>query len=70
MKKRSYRARKSSVAVFSSFEEENAAEHLRCARMTPSQRLDEFAVLQERAWGERWTKKPMKKTATVERVRW
>ena len=70
MKRNSSRRGNLKIAVYSSFEEENRAERLRCARMTPSQRLDEFAVLQERAWGDRWTKKPMKRIASVEKVPW
>ena len=70
MKNSTNRTRNRKVMVFSSFEEENRAEYLRLARMTPTQRLDEFAVLQKRVWGARWTSKPMKKIASIERVSW
>jgi hypothetical protein len=54
------------VRIFTSFEEENRAEHRRLARMTPEERLSEFAVLQERVWGDLWTSLPMKKVASWE----
>jgi hypothetical protein len=57
-------------AVFSSFEDENNAECKRFARMTPTQRLDEFAILQERVWGEKWTREPMRRIASIEKVSW
>lgn len=58
------------VAIFNSFEEENAAEYRRRAAMTPEERMAEFAKLQERAWGTKWTSEPMVKVATWERVDW
>ena len=58
------------VRVFSSFEEENAAEHLRLAGMSPEEQLREFAVLQARRWGEFWGQTPMEKRATWERLGW
>lgn len=58
------------VKVFSSFEEENRAEHRRLARMTPMERLEEFAILQERMWGTKWTKEPMVKIASYEKLSW
>lgn len=58
------------VRVYSSFEEENAAEHRRLAGMTPDERLREFAVLQARRWGEGWGRAPIEKRATWERVSW
>ncbi|MBN2037306.1 MAG: hypothetical protein JW768_11235 [Chitinispirillaceae bacterium] len=70
MKNSANRTRNRKAALFSSFEEENRAEYLRLAGMTPSQRLDEFVVLQKRVWGERWTKKTIKKIAAVELVSW
>lgn len=62
--------RKSEVRVFSSFEEENTAEHRRLAGMSHDDRLREFAVLQARRWGEDWVQAPMVKRATWERVSW
>lgn len=61
---------KTSVRVFSSFEEENRMEHRRLAEMTPEERCAELAVLQERVWGELWTSVPMKKTASWEKLAW
>lgn len=61
---------KMSFAVFTSFKEENRAEYFRRSRMTPRQRLDEFAILQERAWGAKWTKERMKKVFSFEMVSW
>lgn len=58
------------VVVFSSFEEENRAEHRRLADMTPEERCAELAVLQQRLWGELWTSVPMLKTATWEKLAW
>jgi hypothetical protein len=48
------------IEVFSSIEEENLAEYRRRARMTPTERMEEFAILQERVWGNKWTKEPIK----------
>ncbi len=58
------------VRFFASFEDENAAEHRRRPNMTPQERLEEFAALQERRWGSSWTSVPMVKKATWERVSW
>lgn len=58
------------VAVFSSFEEENAAEHRRLAKMTPTERWNEMAILQVRVWGKKWTDEPIVKVATWEKVDW
>jgi len=56
--------------VFSSFEEENAAEHRRLAAMSHRERLQEFSVLQARRWGEDWGRTPIVKRATWERFSW
>jgi hypothetical protein len=58
------------VRVFSSFEEENETEHARWATLTPQERWDELAVLQRRAFGEKWTSEPMVKVARYEAVDW
>jgi hypothetical protein len=70
MKKINPRSSNRKIRVFSSFEDENRAEYERLSRMTPNQRLDEFTVLQKRAWGSNWTKKPIKRIATVETDKW
>ncbi|HLP60234.1 MAG TPA: hypothetical protein VK186_15450 [Candidatus Deferrimicrobium sp.] len=59
-----------SVKIFSSFEEENRAEHRRLAALTPSRRLKEFAVLQKRVWGTKWTEEGIKKTVRIEKLTW
>lgn len=59
-----------SIEVFSSLEEENLAEYRRRARMTPMERMEEFAILQERAWGDKWTKEPMVKVIRFEKISW
>lgn len=70
VKKTKTRSLKRKMSIFTSFEDENSAEYVRLRRMTPSQRLDEFSILQERAWGSNWTKKPIKKNASFEKVEW
>ncbi len=58
------------ISVFNSFEEENDAEYRRLAAMSHEECLEEFEILQERVWGEEWTKKPMKKILTYEKIKW
>jgi hypothetical protein len=58
------------IEVFSSFEEENKADRQRRAGMTPKERCREFAQLQERAWGTRWTSEPMVRKASWEILPW
>jgi hypothetical protein len=58
------------VRVFSSFEDENAAEHRRLSAMSPEDRLREFAVLQARRWGASWSRIPMQRKVTWERTSW
>lgn len=70
MEKSPFNKRKRKIRVFSSFEEENQAEFLRMARMTPAQRLEEASILQDRAWGKGWHKKPIKKILSIEKVPW
>ena len=36
----------------------------------PQDRMREFGVLQERAWGNGWRAKPMERIATWEKVDW
>lgn len=64
------RRKRPSIRIFHSLEEENAAERRRLAKMTPKQRLQEFAVLEARRWGASWTSTAIVKTATWERVDW
>lgn len=58
------------IKVFSSIEEENLAEYRRRARMTPMERMEEFAILQERVWGDKWTKEPIIKVIRFEKISW
>ena len=58
------------IEVFNSFEEENDAEYKRLAVMSHEECLEEFEILQERVWGEDWTKKPMKKILSYEKINW
>ena len=58
------------VEVFTSFEEENRAEHRRLRNMTPKERWDELAVLQARVWGDKWLREPMKRVVSIEKVEW
>ena len=58
------------IKVFSSIEEENLAEYRRRARMTPMERMEEFAILQERVWGNKWTKEPIVKVIRFEKISW
>ncbi len=58
------------IEVFSSIEEENRAEYGRRARMTPMERMEEFAILQERVWGNKWTKEPIVKVISFEKISW
>ncbi len=58
------------IEVFSSNEEENLAEYRRRARMTPMERMEEFAILQERVWGDKWTKEPIVKIIRFEKISW
>jgi hypothetical protein len=68
LKKKKARALRIKISFFSSFEEENRADYARLRRMTPNQRLDEFAILQERAFGPNWTKNQSKKLPRLKRL--
>ena len=70
LKAASQMQRELTIQVFTSFEEENAAEHRRLAAMSPQARLRELDVLQARRWGQDWGNKPITKKATWERVSW
>lgn len=64
------RSTNAKVDIFSSFEEENTAEHRRLASMSPEERCQEMAILQERLWGQEWTNKRMKKVVWCEDLNW
>ena len=59
-----------SVRVYSSFEEENEAEHRRLAAMSHRERIGEAAILQSRRWERSWGLTPIVKTASWERLAW
>jgi hypothetical protein len=58
------------VEFYSSFVEENKAEYQRRSQMSTEERIREFNILQERAWGKDWISKPIEKKATFEKVSW
>lgn len=58
------------VKIFGSFEEEEKAESQRRSAMTVSDRLEEFAVIQERVWGDKWTRTPIARKVSFEKVKW
>ncbi len=60
------RKRKTNVNLFSSIQEENDAEYERRRKMTPKERMEEFAILQQRRWGASWTTKPIEKKVSFE----
>jgi hypothetical protein len=69
MNRKSY-VKKKILKVFFSLEEENDDEHRRLAKMSPGMRLQEFAALQERVWGRKWTHDPMVRTVKIEKIKW
>ncbi len=58
------------VRVFTSFEEEAEAEYLRRSEQSPEERINEFAILQERCWGKKWTSQRIVPVGSFERVSW
>jgi hypothetical protein len=58
------------VQIFNSFEEESKAEYQRRSEQSPRERIHEFAVLQERVWGKKWTNKKIEPVVSFEKVRW
>ncbi len=65
MKKRNLK-----IDIFSSPEDAEQADIRRRAKMTPSERWQEMAILQKRAWGENWTRIPIKKIVSYEILDW
>ncbi len=61
---------KTDVRIYESFEQAKEDEISRLSRMTPSDRMAAFASLQERAFGEAWTRTPIKKEVSWEIVEW
>ncbi len=58
------------IKVFNSFEEEEAAEYKRRSEQSPQERMKEFAILQERCWGDKWTKSKIEHVVSYEKVDW
>ena len=58
------------IKIFSSFEEEAEAEYKRRAEQSPQERMKEFAILQERCWGEKWTNSKIEHVVSFEEVTW
>jgi len=58
------------VQIFDSFESENKAEYARRASMTPEQRMAEFSILQDRAFGVDWHKKKIERCVSCEILDW
>ncbi len=58
------------VEIFSSFEEESEAEYQRRNNQSPWERIHEFSILQERCWGDKWTKNKIEPVVSFEEVSW
>jgi hypothetical protein len=56
------------VKVFASFEQENNYELERRRKMKTAERIQEFVVIMERTWGKDWTKQPIKKVVSFEKL--
>ena len=54
------------VRIYNSFEEQEKAEIARRNAMSVQERFHEFAVIQERVWGEAWTETPIVRKVTFE----
>jgi hypothetical protein len=70
MKKNKTEKPKPIATIFSSFEEENSAEHNRLASLSPAKRLKEFGILQQRVWGAKWTKSRIPHIVKFEKTIW
>ena len=54
------------VRIYNSFEEQEKADIARRNAMSIKERLNEFAVIQERVWGKAWTDTPIVRKVTFE----
>jgi len=63
-------SKKIHVKIFSSFEEEEAAERLRCRQQSDEEREEELREIRRRAFGPDWHRKPMVKVASIEKTNW
>ncbi len=60
--------RMANVKLFFSLDEENEAEYERRRKMTPKERMEEFAILQQRRRGASWTSQPIEKKVSSEKT--
>ena len=58
------------IKFFASHEDAERAEIKRRESMSFQERLNEFAVIQQRAFGEKWTGTPIKKVVSYELLEW
>ena len=58
------------VKIYNSFQAAETANSSRLSLMSIEDRLKEFAVIQQRAWGKRWTETAIVKKITFEDVQW
>jgi len=58
------------VRIYNSFEEAEADEVRRRAKMSVDERLREFSEIQKRVWGEEWTGKRIRRVASYEQLTW
>ena len=58
------------VKIYTSFEEQENADIARRSAMTIQERLDEFAIIQQRVWGKAWTDEPIMKKVSFEFLDW
>lgn len=59
-----------SIQFFDSFEDEAKAEYQRRSEQTETERMLEFAILQERCWGPKWTKSKIQHLVSFEELSW
>ncbi len=62
--------RKLNINLYNSLEEEASAEYKRRSEQTNEERMKEFSILQERCWGEKWTKSKIEPVVSFEMVTW
>ncbi len=58
------------IQFFDSFEDEARAEYDRRSKQTSEERMKEFSILQQRCWGEKWTKNRIESHVSFEEVSW
>ncbi len=58
------------VQLFESFDSENKAEASRRADLSSTERMKEFAAIQERVWGTAWQKQKIEHRVSYEMTKW